>query len=334
MPKRSRRQLVHKARRFDRQTHTLRKHGGAVGRSALPSSRLLFDCLDYATGQLDPSYDTYRGKTGICRRTVADALRRLKRSGLLNWQQRITRGQGRARRVSACAETNAYACCRHHSGAVSTRGPPAPPPERRHMGRPPAVARSDYASDGRLRHGAQRSRLVGFAIRANELAASLRRATGARVARNRRPAILAIYESAAMPRTSSPLFTKRYPLRSALVGQQSAARYKRVADPAETSGPEIPGLCLPKGRFARRAEQAAIFGAKMSGRITAERPCPAVLRPARASIRSAGISDRPQGIMPPQTRREPDITVRLDAARPSGLQGTLRFSALPNRSGR
>ena len=48
-----------KARRFDRQTHTKGKHGGRIGRTALAVLyALLFDFLDFKTGQLDPSYHT------------------------------------------------------------------------------------------------------------------------------------------------------------------------------------------------------------------------------------------------------------------------------------
>ena len=43
----------HKARRFDRQTHTPGKHGGVLGRTGLAVLyALLFDFLDYATGRL------------------------------------------------------------------------------------------------------------------------------------------------------------------------------------------------------------------------------------------------------------------------------------------
>jgi hypothetical protein len=48
----------HKARRFDRQTHTAGKHGGVIGRPGLAVLYvLLFDFIDYASGRLDPSYD-------------------------------------------------------------------------------------------------------------------------------------------------------------------------------------------------------------------------------------------------------------------------------------
>ncbi len=77
-----------KARRFDRQTHTKGKHAGLIGRTALAVLyALLFDFLDFDTGQLDPSYDTIAAKAGVCRRAVAMALARLKDLGLLHWQR-------------------------------------------------------------------------------------------------------------------------------------------------------------------------------------------------------------------------------------------------------
>ena len=52
--------LFQKARAYDRRTRTpgSGKHGGALGRVALDVLQvLLFDFLNYATGQLDPSHE-------------------------------------------------------------------------------------------------------------------------------------------------------------------------------------------------------------------------------------------------------------------------------------
>src|SRR5882672_4105358 len=73
LPKKEAARRWHKARRFDRQTHTPGKHGGAIGRTGLQVLYvLLFDFLDHATGRLDPSYDRIAEKAGVCRRAVAD----------------------------------------------------------------------------------------------------------------------------------------------------------------------------------------------------------------------------------------------------------------------
>src|SRR5258708_40020430 len=77
LPKKEAAKRWHKAWRFDRQTHTRGKHGGALGRPALLVLHvLLFDFLDYATAPPGPSYDLIPNKTGVGRPAVAAALRR------------------------------------------------------------------------------------------------------------------------------------------------------------------------------------------------------------------------------------------------------------------
>jgi len=130
LPKKEAARRWHKAWRFDRQTHTPGKHGGAIGRPALLVLHvLLFDFLDYASGQLDPSYDTIARKAGVCRRAVAEALRRLRVLGLLHWQRRSRpepEANGGYRQVQ---ETNAYAVLPPSHWRGYHEPPPAPPPE-------------------------------------------------------------------------------------------------------------------------------------------------------------------------------------------------------------
>jgi hypothetical protein len=130
LPKKEAARRWHKAKRFDCQTHMPGKHGGAIGRTALEVLRvLLFEFLDYATGQLEPSYDAIATKAGVCRRSVAEALRRLKLFGLLHWQRRsrpAPDGNGGFRLVQ---ETNAYASLPPSQWLGYFEPPPAPPPE-------------------------------------------------------------------------------------------------------------------------------------------------------------------------------------------------------------
>lgn len=110
MPKRQAAQLWHKARRFDRQTHQSGRHGGVIGRTALiVLHTLLFEFLNYRTGQLDPSYDSIARRSGVCRRAVASALRRLKALGVLNWLRRCSEGRDAQGRFTLTQDTNAYA---------------------------------------------------------------------------------------------------------------------------------------------------------------------------------------------------------------------------------
>jgi hypothetical protein len=85
MPKKAAIRLWHRARDFDRGTHQPGRHGGAVGPTALQVLHaLIFDFLNHRTGRLDPSYQAIALKAGVCVRTVATALARLRELGILN----------------------------------------------------------------------------------------------------------------------------------------------------------------------------------------------------------------------------------------------------------
>ena len=130
LPKKEAAKRWHKARRFDRQTHTPGKHGGAIGRTGLAVFYvLLFDFLDHATGRLEPSYDGIAAKAGVCRRAVADALHRLKELGLLHWQRRCSEVKDELGRFRLKQETNAYAVLPPSHWRGYHEPPPAPPPE-------------------------------------------------------------------------------------------------------------------------------------------------------------------------------------------------------------
>lgn len=110
MPKKQAARIWHKARRFDRQTRQPGKHGGAIGRTALNVLyALLFEFLNYRTGQLDPSYEGIARRAGVCRRAVATALQRLRSLGVLNWLRRCTKEHDHLGRLVLIQETNAYA---------------------------------------------------------------------------------------------------------------------------------------------------------------------------------------------------------------------------------
>jgi hypothetical protein len=109
MPKRIAVRLWHRARDFDRRTHEKGKHGGAVGHSALQVLHtLIFDFLNFMSGQLDPSQAAIARKANVCERTVATALQRLRALGILNWVRRCAESWKDGRFVLE-QETNAYA---------------------------------------------------------------------------------------------------------------------------------------------------------------------------------------------------------------------------------
>jgi hypothetical protein len=109
MPKKAATRLWHRARDFDRQTRQKDHHGGKVGHSALQVLHaLIFDFLNFRTGQLDPSYAAIARKANVCERTVATAIQRLKGLGILNWVRRCAEAWRDGRYVLE-QDTNAYA---------------------------------------------------------------------------------------------------------------------------------------------------------------------------------------------------------------------------------
>jgi Helix-turn-helix domain len=160
LPKKEAARRWHKARRFDRQTHTRGKHGGAIGRSGLAVFYvLLFDFLDHATGRLEPSYDAIATKAGVCRRTVSEALKRLRELGLLHWQRRCHEGKDEAGNFRLIQQTNAYAVLPPSHWRGYHEPPPAPPPDPGTWGdHPPLPGTISQAAD-ELRHGQQRTAL-------------------------------------------------------------------------------------------------------------------------------------------------------------------------------
>jgi hypothetical protein len=122
--------LWHRARDFDRGTHQPGHHGGAVGHTGLAVLHaLIFDFLCFRTGRLDPSYAAIAAKAGVCVRTVATALQRLKALGILNWVRRCAERWTDGRFVLE-QETNAYAVLPESQwrGWRPPQEPPGPAP--------------------------------------------------------------------------------------------------------------------------------------------------------------------------------------------------------------
>jgi hypothetical protein len=130
LAKRAAVRLWHRARDFDRSTHEPGQHGGAVGHTGLAVLHaLIFDFLNHRTGRLDPSYAAIAAKAGVCVRTVASALQRLKALGILNWVRRCAERWADGRFVLE-QETNAYAVLPESQwrGYRPPQEPPGPAP--------------------------------------------------------------------------------------------------------------------------------------------------------------------------------------------------------------
>ena len=100
--------------------------GGALGHAGLAVLHaLIFDFLNHRTGRLDPSYAAIAAKAGVCVRTVATALQRLRELGILNWVRRCAESWRDGRFVLE-QETNAYAVL-PETGWRGYRPPPEAP---------------------------------------------------------------------------------------------------------------------------------------------------------------------------------------------------------------
>jgi hypothetical protein len=153
----------HQARRFDRQTHTRGKHGGAIGRTALDVLYVLaLDILNHATGELDPSYDKIAKKAGVCRRTVATALRRLRDFGLLHWQRRSREEPDAAGGYRQVQETNAYALLPPSHWRGYREPSPAPPPEPGTWGDHPPLPNQHTVALDELTRGQHRAAMAAL----------------------------------------------------------------------------------------------------------------------------------------------------------------------------
>jgi hypothetical protein len=143
--------LWHRTRDFDRCTHQPGHHGGAIGHAALlVLHTLVFDFLNFASGRLDPSYAAIAAKAGVCVRTVATALARLKELGILNWVRRCAESWRDGRFVLE-QETNAYAVLPESQWRGYRPPPELPGPAPGTWGDPPpmlsAVAQAALEGD-------------------------------------------------------------------------------------------------------------------------------------------------------------------------------------------
>jgi hypothetical protein len=155
MPKKAAVRLWHRARDFDRQTHTEGRHGGAVGHAGLQVLHaLIFDFLNFRTGRLDPSYAAIARKANVCERTVANAIKKLRELGILNWVRRCAESWRDGRFVLE-QDTNAYAVLPETAwrGYRPPQDPPAPAPGTGTWGDHPPLPSTLAQAMAARRHG-------------------------------------------------------------------------------------------------------------------------------------------------------------------------------------
>ena len=128
MSKKAAVRLWHRARGYDRQTRRAGHHGGAVGPTALAVLHsLIFDFMNWRSGQLDPSYAAIARASNLCVRSVATAIKRLRDLGIINWTRRCAETRTDDGRFVLTQQTNAYAVM-PASGWRGYREPPDPQP--------------------------------------------------------------------------------------------------------------------------------------------------------------------------------------------------------------
>jgi hypothetical protein len=96
------------AKEYDRQ---MKKPGARhpIGANAILVLEALLQFVDFKTGRLDPMIATIESSTGFARKTVIDAMRRLKDHGFLNWVRRTERtGAAKGEGPQVKQATNAY----------------------------------------------------------------------------------------------------------------------------------------------------------------------------------------------------------------------------------
>lgn len=120
-------QIWHQARIWDRQTRSKNKHGGCIGRTGLAVLySLLWDTLNWETGQLDPSIETIARRANVGRTATINALKRLKKLQIIDWVRRSLGSLDENGEFRLRQQTNAYAVAGPEGWARPK--PPAPPP--------------------------------------------------------------------------------------------------------------------------------------------------------------------------------------------------------------
>jgi hypothetical protein len=137
--------LWHRIRDFERQTRQPGRQDGAVTRNGLAVAHaLIFDFMNFRTGQLDPGYGSIAEKACISIRSVARGLQALRQIGVLAWVRRCVEVM-RDGRYSLEQDTNIYQLQPVTAWRGYTGPQDAPPPEAGTWGDHPCGTRDALA---------------------------------------------------------------------------------------------------------------------------------------------------------------------------------------------
>ena len=176
--------LYHRLRDFERQTRQSGRQDGSVTRNGLAVAHaLLFDFLNFSTGQLDPAYEAIARAACISVRSVARGLQALHRAGVLHWQRRCSKQVDDSGAFLMRQESNAYAVCSPSQWRGYAGRPEAPAPDAGTWGDHPPMERGTVEA-GTFDAAYERMELDARASGGDALAAALARLGQAVEARN------------------------------------------------------------------------------------------------------------------------------------------------------
>jgi hypothetical protein len=130
--------FLRKALAWDARTHEKGKHGGIIGHVGRAMIRALIDFLNFKSGRCDPSLDSLARKTGYCKRAAQNALKLLRRLGMLEWLRRCEDSYDEAGNFRLRQRTNAYRLTPPSQwvGYEEDEPPPLPSPDTLGMPEP------------------------------------------------------------------------------------------------------------------------------------------------------------------------------------------------------
>jgi hypothetical protein len=148
----------HKARRFERQTRQPGKQDGALGRNGLKVlEAMIFDFLNFVTGQLDPAIKTIARAACISERSAKRGLANLKRCGVMGWLRRAGATRDEKGRFCLEQDTNAYGLIPPSQWLGFIDMPDAPPPQPDTWGATPPLPSAVEQAAEEMQHGARRT---------------------------------------------------------------------------------------------------------------------------------------------------------------------------------
>ncbi|MFM5948842.1 MAG: RNA replicase [Novosphingobium sp.] len=120
-------QILKAAERYDNLTKPKGMRNGALGYTGIKVLKALFECLDYQSGRLEPSYLAICKRAHLCVSAVVDAIKRLVLHGFVDLRRRYEKTGNTNGGPSVRQITNAYRLMLPPVAAKTLRNPPPVP---------------------------------------------------------------------------------------------------------------------------------------------------------------------------------------------------------------